>query len=94
MGSGTKLDLQAFSETPCLPFPIIVKDVRALLGPQLVAYIAGVIETRAILQWIDGRRPKDPEIEKRLRLATQLAKLIADHDNHAVAQAWFQGLNP
>jgi hypothetical protein len=28
-----------------------------------------VIETRAIQPWIDGRRPKHPEIEKRLRLA-------------------------
>jgi hypothetical protein len=94
MGSGTNLDLQAFSEATRLPFPIIVRDVSALLGPHLVAYIAGVIETRAIQPWIDGRRPKDPEIERRLRLAAQLAKLIAGHDNRAVAQAWFQGLNP
>jgi hypothetical protein len=33
MGSGTKLDLQAFVEATRLPFPRIVKDVSARLGP-------------------------------------------------------------
>jgi hypothetical protein len=94
MRAGTKLDLQAFAEARRLPFSGVVKDVSRLLGPRLVAYIAGVTETRAVQEWIDGSRPKDPETEKRLRLAAQLAKLIAGHDNRAVAQAWFQGLNP
>jgi hypothetical protein len=94
MATGTRLDLQAFTEATRSTFPHVVKDVSGLLGPRLVAYIAGVVETRAVQQWIDGSRPKDPETEKRLRLAAQLAKLIAGHDNSAVAQAWFQGLNP
>ena len=94
MSARTKLDLQAFTEATRNPFPHVVKDVSGHLGPRLVAYIAGVVETRAVQQWIDGSRPKDPETEKRLRLAAQLAKLIAGHDNSAVAQAWFQGLNP
>jgi hypothetical protein len=88
------LDLQAFTEAARLPFSDIVKDVSDLLGPKLVAYIAGVTETRAVQRWIEGGRPEDPETEKRLRLAAQLAKLIAGHDNGVVAQAWFQGLNP
>lgn len=88
------LDLQAFTDATRSPFPHVVKDLRGLLGPRLVAYIAGVTETRAVLQWEEGGRPKDPETEKRLRLAAQMAKLIASHDNGAVAQAWFQGLNP
>lgn len=89
-----KLDLKAFTEATRAPFPHVVKGVSGLLGPRLVAYVAGVAETRAVQQWVDGSRPKDPETEKRLRLAAQLAKLIAGHDNDAVAQAWFQGLNP
>lgn len=59
-----------------------------------MAYIAGVTRTRAVQQWIDGSRPKDPQIENRLRLAAQLAKLVAGHDTAAAAQAWFQGLDP
>lgn len=89
-----KLDLRAFTDATRASFPHVVKGVSGLLGPRLVAYVAGVAETRAVQQWVDGSRPKDPETEKRLRLAAQLAKLIAGHDNGAVAQAWFQGLNP
>lgn len=94
MEPALKLDLQAFTEATRSPFPHVVKDVSGLIGPKLVAYIAGVAETRAVQQWVDGSRPKDPETEKRLRLTAQLAKLISGHDNSAVAQAWFQGLNP
>lgn len=94
METAAKRDLQAFSEATRSPFPHVVKDASGLLGPKLVAYIASVSETRAVQQWIDGSRPKDPETEKRLRFAAQVAKLIAAHDNGAVAQAWFQGLNP
>jgi len=32
--------------------------------------------------------------EYRLRLAYQVAALIAEKDSPAVVQAWFQGLNP
>jgi hypothetical protein len=32
--------------------------------------------------------------EQRLRLAHQIASLIAEKDNPGVVQAWFQGLNP
>jgi hypothetical protein len=90
-----KMDLQAFSEATRAPFRHVVKDVSGLLGPRLAAYIVGVGETRALQQWAEGiRAPKDPDAERRLRLAAQLAKLIVAHDNGAVAQAWFQGLNP
>lgn len=90
-----KADLRAFAESVRSPLAHIVKDVCGLLGPKLVAYIVGVRETRAVQQWAEGgRTPKDPNAEMRLRLAAQVARLIADHDNGAVAQAWFQGLNP
>lgn len=95
MEMSAKMDLQAFTEATRAPFRYVVKDVSGLLGPKLVAYIVGVVETRALQQWAEGTRaPKDPDAERRLRLAAQLAKLIAGHDNGAVAQAWFQGLNP
>ena len=57
MGSGTKLDLQAFTEATRLPFPRIAKDVSGLLGLRLVAYIASVTGTRAVRQWMDGSQP-------------------------------------
>jgi hypothetical protein len=41
-----------------------------------------------------GRGPKDASVAPRLRLALQVASLIAQRDSPDVAQAWFQGLNP
>ncbi len=37
---------------------------------------------------------QDKTDEYRLRLAYQVAALIAEKDSPAVVQAWFQGLNP
>lgn len=66
-----------------------------MLTPRLVAYVAGVQETRAVHQWAEGsREAKSPEVEERLRLALQVAALLAEHDPPRVVQAWFQGLNP
>jgi len=69
--------------------------LRDLLGAKLVAYLGGVRETRAVRQWAEGSRAvQDKTDEYRLRLAYQVAVLIAEKDSPAVVQAWFQGLNP
>lgn len=78
-----------------VPFETVVKELRELLTPRLVAYIAGVRETRAVHQWADGTREvKSGEVEDRLRFALQVALLLSAHDSPRVVQAWFQGLNP
>jgi hypothetical protein len=87
-------DLEASEHAVRLPFPAVVRELCELLGPKLVAYLAGVRETRAVREWeAAGRVPRDP-IPQRLRLALQVAMLIARHDAPSVVQAWFQGLNP
>ncbi len=74
---------------------MLVKELRDLLGAKLVAYLGGVRETRAVRQWAEGSRAvQDKTDEYRLRLAYQVAALIAEKDSPAVVQAWFQGLNP
>jgi len=74
---------------------VLVKELRDLLGAKLVAYLGGVRETRAVRQWAEGSRAvQDKTDEYRLRLAYQVAALIAEKDSPAVVQAWFQGLNP
>lgn len=40
-----------------------------------------------------ARKPSDP-VQRRLRLALQVARMIAADDSGEIAQAWFQGLNP
>jgi hypothetical protein len=70
-------------------------ELRELLGAKLVAYLGGVKETRTVRQWVEGSRQiASTDNQRRLRLAYQAAKLIAERDDPLVVQAWFQGLNP
>ena len=87
-------DLAAYEQSARLPFPAVVKELSDLLGAKLVAYLAGVRETRAVREWAAGTREARDPIPRRLRTALQIAMLIAQHDSPSVVQAWFQGLNP
>lgn len=87
-------DLQAHDAATRLGFPVLVKELRELLGPKLVAYIAGVKETRTVREWAEGATVKQADIEPKLRAAFHVASFIAEHDAPSVAQSWFQGLNP
>lgn len=87
-------DLEAYEHAARVDFPVVVKELSGLLGPKLVAYIAGVTETRAVRQWAESEREARDPIPAGLRLALHVALLIARHDDARVAQAWFQGLNP
>lgn len=77
------------------PIDVVVKELRDSLGAKLVAYITSVTETRAVHAWADGsRKVRDPDAERRLRTALQIAVLLGRRDEPMVVQAWFQGLNP
>lgn len=87
--------LHAHAQAIRLETPTLIKELRDLLGAKLVAYLGGVRETRAVRQWAEGTRAvQDSADERRLRLAYQVATLIAERDSAGVVQAWFQGLNP
>ncbi len=75
-------------------FPEVVQELRDILGSKLCAYIGLVKETRAVHQWAEGERAPSAEVQRRLRVAFQTAAAIAAADGSAVAQAWFQGINP
>jgi len=88
-------DLAAFDHATRTPFAFVAKELIDILGAKLVAYIAGVRETRAVQQYAHGgRSPRHPGIEPRLRLALRVAKMIGERDSNEIAQAWFMGLNP
>jgi hypothetical protein len=87
-------DLDAHTHAMRVDFPTVADELRSLLGARLVAYLGSVKETRAVHEWADeGRKPSEP-VQRRLRLALQVARMIAERDDSAVVQAWFQGLNP
>ena len=92
--SRARPDLEAHEHAARIDFDVVAKELADLLGAKLVAYIAGVTETRAVREWASAERAAREPIPTRLRLALQVALLIARHDNAGVAQAWFQGLNP
>lgn len=93
--TSSRPDLEAFDHATRAPFNFVVKELIDILGAKLVAYIAGVRETRAVQQYADDNRiPRDSTTEVRLRLALRVAFAISRHDSREIAQAWFMGLNP
>ena len=87
-------DYDAHARAMRSAFPIVVREVRDILGARLCAYLGSVMETRAVHQWAEGARTPNAGVQRRLRVALQAAAPIAAADSPAVAQAWFQGLNP
>lgn len=88
-------ELRAHDHAIRTPLPEAVGELRDLLTARLVAYVADVTETRAVHEWADGSRSiRGPETEARLRLALQIAVMLAERDDPRVVQAWFTGLNP
>ena len=76
------------------PVPEIVDDLRKALGAKLVAYIAGVSETRTVREWAEATRRPTPAAEDRLRLTHRVVTLISQSEGEAIVPTWFQGLNP
>lgn len=94
VASVSRPDLSAHAHAMRAAFASVVMELRALLGARLVSYIGGVKETRAVQQWADDERQPSEVVQRRLRLALQIAGTIAQVDDRSTAQAWFQGLNP
>ncbi|AMY20308.1 MULTISPECIES: hypothetical protein [Nocardiaceae] len=92
--SHSRPDLDAYSEAALMGPAELTGALREVLGAKLVAYLGGVSETRITRQWAEGAVEIDShEVIERLRFAYRVARLIADRDNKAVAQGWFQGMN-
>lgn len=87
-------DFDAHARATRASFPEVVRGLRDILGARLCAYLGSVKETRAVHQWAAGSREPSADVQRRLRVAYQAAAAIAAADGPAVAQAWFQGLNP
>jgi hypothetical protein len=72
----------------------IVDDLREALGAKLVAYIAGVSETRTVREWAEATRRPTSSTEERLRMVHRLVTLIGKSEGERVVPTWFQGMNP
>jgi hypothetical protein len=91
--SPARPDLAAHREATTAPFGKLVRELIAVIGKKLTAYIAGVKDVRALDRWVDGAAPYK-SAEERLRFAFRVVKTLEKHDQAAVVQAWLTGLNP
>lgn len=87
-------DYEAHTRAIRLPLAEAVTELSRILGLKLTAYVGSVKETRAVSEWASGSREPSTGVQRRLRLALQVAGAIARVDGDEVARAWFQGLNP
>jgi hypothetical protein len=85
--------LKAYSDSIRHTVPKIVDDLRVALGAKLVAYIAGVSETRTVREWAEAVRRPTAATEERLRLVHWVVTLISQSEGQAVVPTWFQGMN-
>lgn len=86
--------IRAYRDSVNLDVADLVAGLRDVLGAKLVAYLAGVQETRAVRQWAEGTRRMPSETEARLRLAYHVAGIVAESNAPRVVQTWLQGMNP
>ena len=84
-------DIGAHSQAMSLPIAEVVAQLVDLLGATNVAVIGGVLETRAVRQWMSGREPQRSHV---LRFALQIGTMIAASTDQELARAWFHGSNP
>ena len=84
-------DVDSYNHAISAPLKQVVQELIDLLGPTVVATIGGVNETRAVQQWLKGRKPQRPHV---LRFSLQLARMISLKEDVTMIRAWFQGTNP
>jgi hypothetical protein len=72
----------------------IVAFLREVFGQKLVAYMAGVSESRTVSRWAAGESPPRAASEDRLRHAYYIFRLLNTEESPHTVRAWFVGLNP
>jgi hypothetical protein len=70
--------------------------LQEALGQKLVAFMVGVEDPKTVGRWASGKRgsPRDLGVERRLRDAHQIFRLLLTKESPHTVRAWFVGLNP
>jgi hypothetical protein len=71
----------------------IASFLVGLLGASLTAHLAAVDES-TVRRWMSGEREPRPDNERRLRNASQIARMLLHNDANHTVRAWFIGMNP
>ena len=97
MPTAARPDLAIYEEIVRMEPHEVVTGLVGILGKKITAYLAAVKDTRTIDAWTEPGRNQDQSRRldfDRLRVALQVARLLATSDSNGVVQAWFGGLNP
>jgi hypothetical protein len=70
------------------PLPEVVVLLRAMIGPGLVASIAGVKAQERVNDWANGTTGTTLERERRLRVALEATLVVLECAGLDVARAW------
>ncbi len=76
------------------PVALLIAELRAILGAQLTAYIAGVNDTHTLRLWSEGATPPPQEVARRLVLASWATHALLARESAGTVRAWWTGLNP
>ncbi len=88
----SKPDMHVLDQSAQMSARQVVQSVVELIGLKLTAYIAGVDDVETVDCWLSGTLPRSATIE-RLRLAYSVAKMLSEHDDISIVQAWLMGMN-
>jgi hypothetical protein len=97
MPTAARPDLAIYEEIVRMEPHEVVSGLVGILGKKITAYLASVKDTRTIDAWMEPGRDQEQSRRldfDRLRVALQVARLLATSDSNGVVQAWFGGLNP
>jgi hypothetical protein len=72
----------------------VASFLQDLLGQRIVAVIAGQKDPKQIGRWARGEHQPRPEAAQRLRQTYQVATLLLQAEDSAVAARWFRSMNP
>jgi len=72
----------------------IAAFLQDALGQRLVAFMVGVEDPKTVGRWAKGQVPRDSDVERRLREAHQIFRLLLEKESPYTVRAWFVGLNP
>jgi hypothetical protein len=89
-----ELEAQVHSAAHRTPLPEVARALQELFGQRLTAVIAGVSDVRAIGRWARSEREPQPEHERHLRDAYQIAQLLLSVESPSTVRLWFTGMNP
>src|ERR1035438_1543125 len=97
MPTAARPDLAIYEEIVRMEPHEVVAGLVGIRGKKITAYLAAVKDTRTIDAWLEPGLDQDQNRKLdlgRLRVALQVARLLATSDSNGVVQAWFGGLNP